>query len=947
MDKKLNDKYNPKDFEDRIYQEWEDKEYFKPSMDKTKPSYCIMMPPPNVTGKLHMGHALDDTIQDILIRFKRMQGYNTLWLPGSDHSAISTEMKVVEKLKNEGKTKQDLGREKFLEEAWDWTRLYGGTIQNQQKKLGCSCDWDRRRFTLDEGLSNAVLEQFVDLYNKGLIYKGTRMINYCPSCKTSISDAEVEYKEEATHLWYIRYKITGTEDKYITVATTRPETMLGDTAVAVSPTDERYADYVGKTCILPIMNKEIPIIADEFVEKEFGTGAVKITPAHDMNDYQSGLRHNLEIISVFDDDNKMGDLVPKYKGMDLLDARKAIVEDLKEIGALVKEEEYIHNVGKCERCKSTIEPKVSEQWFVAMKDLAKKAADSVRNGEVRFVPKKYEKQYFNWLDNIQDWCISRQLWWGHRIPAYYCDECGHINVAKTAPEKCEKCGSTHLHQDEDTLDTWFSSALWPFSTLGWPNTETEDYKNFYPTNVLVTGFDIITFWVSRMMSQGLELTGKAPFKDVLIHGMVRDSQGRKMSKTLGNGIDPTQIIDEYGADALRFAVISGTTMGNDIRYMPEKLEQASNFANKIWNAAKFIINSLADEQKVRAFHKELIQNTDNKLCNEKNNKVNPNVEMQDSEYNSDMLRIEDKWILNKFDKLVAEVTRNIENYDLGVALDKIYSFIWNEFCDWYIEMVKPRIYSDNQEEKVAVSDILNYVFGSSLKLLHPFMPFVTSEIYSKLICFGTEDLIVAKWPKVRDEFVFDKEEAAVEKIKELIVGIRNIRNTKNIHPSKKSELIIITPKYAKEILEAKEILLKLGFADKIEVYESKEEILHNEGNDENNKNGENDENNTNKEIKENRKSKEKLDNSMSMSIILSDIEAYIPLEGLIDIEEERNRLKAEVTRLEGEVARCEKMLSNPGFVNKAPEAKVNEEKEKLAKYKEMLESAKERLEKLK
>ena len=901
MDKKLNDKYNPKDFEDRIYQEWEDKKYFKPNMDKTKESYCIMMPPPNVTGKLHMGHALDDTIQDILIRFKRMQGYNTLWLPGSDHSAISTEMKVVEKLKNEGKTKQDLGREKFLEEAWDWTRLYGGTIQNQQKKLGCSCDWDRRRFTLDEGLSDAVLEQFVDLYNKGLIYKGTRMINYCPSCKTSISDAEVEYKEEATHLWYIRYKITGTEDKYITVATTRPETMLGDTAVAVSPTDERYADYVGKTCILPIMNKEIPIIADEFVEKEFGTGAVKITPAHDMNDYQSGLRHNLEIISVFDDDNKMGDLVPKYKGMDLLDARKAIVEDLKEIGALVKEEEYIHNVGKCERCKNTIEPKVSEQWFVAMKDLAKKAADSVRNGEVRFVPKKYEKQYFNWLDNIQDWCISRQLWWGHRIPAYYCDECGHINVAKTAPEKCEKCGSTHLHQDEDTLDTWFSSALWPFSTLGWPNTETEDYKTFYPTNVLVTGFDIITFWVSRMMSQGLELTGKAPFKDVLIHGMVRDSQGRKMSKTLGNGIDPTQIIDEYGADALRFAVISGTTMGNDIRYMPEKLEQASNFANKIWNAAKFIINSLADEQKVRDFCYEVYE--------------------KNKSYNSNMLRIEDKWILNKFDKLVADVTRNIENYDLGVALDKIYNFIWNEFCDWYIEMVKPRIYSDNEEEKVAVSDILNHVFGSSLKLLHPFMPFVTSEIYSKLICFGTEDLIVAKWPKVRDEFVFEKEEEAVEKIKELIVGIRNVRNTKNIHPSKKSELIIITPKYAKEILEAEEILLKLGFADKIEVYENKEALLNNEEN------------------------KEKLDNSMS--IILSDIEVYIPLKGLIDIEEERNRLKAEVTRLEGEVARGEKMLSNPGFVNKAPEAKVNEEKEKLAQYKEMLESAKERLEKLK
>ena len=903
--KKLNDKYNPKDFEDKIYEEWEQKGYFKPSMDKTKESYCIMMPPPNVTGKLHMGHALDDTIQDILIRFKRMQGYNTLWLPGSDHAAISTEMKVVEKLKKEGKTKQDLGREKFLEEAWDWTRLYGGTIQTQQKKLGCSCDWDRRRFTLDKGLSDAVLEQFVDLYNKGLIYKGTRMINYCPSCKTSISDAEVEYKEEQTHLWYIRYKITGTEDKYITVATTRPETMLGDTAVAVSPTDERYADYVGKTCILPIMNKEIPIIADEFVEKEFGTGAVKITPAHDMNDYQSGLRHNLEIISVFDDDNKMGDLVPKYKGMDLLEARKAIVEDLKAIGALIKEEEYVHNVGKCERCKNTIEPKVSEQWFVAMKDLAKKAADSVRNDEVRFIPKKYEKQYFNWLDNIQDWCISRQLWWGHRIPAYYCDECGHINVAKTAPEKCEKCGSTHLHQDEDTLDTWFSSALWPFSTLGWPNTDAEDYKTFYPTNVLVTGFDIITFWVSRMMSQGLELTGKAPFKDVLIHGMVRDSQGRKMSKTLGNGIDPIEIIDEYGADSLRFAVISGTTMGNDIRYMPEKLEQASNFANKIWNAAKFIINSLADEQKVRDFCYEVYE--------------------KNKAYNPDMLRIEDKWILNKFDKLVADVTRNLKNYDLGVALDKIYNFIWNEFCDWYIEMVKPRIYSDNEEEKVAVSDILNHVFGSSLKLLHPFMPFVTAEIYSKLICFGTEDIIVAKWPTIRKEFVFDKEEEAVEKIKEVIVGIRNLRNTKNIHPSKKSELIIITSKYAEEVKVAEDILMKLGFAEKIEVYESKEELEK-------------------RAQTESGAGREKLDNAMS--IILSDIEVYIPLKGLIDIEEEKNRLQSEVKRLEGEVARGEKMLSNPGFVNKAPEEKVNEEKEKLAKYKEMLDLAKERLEKL-
>ena len=896
MISKLNDKYNPKDFEEKLYEEWEQKGYFKPSMDKTKESFCIMMPPPNVTGKLHMGHALDDTIQDILIRFKRMEGYNTLWLPGADHSAISTEMKVVEKLKKEGKTKQELGREKFLEEAWDWTRLYGGTIERQQKKLGCSCDWDRKRFTLDKGLSDAVLEQFVDLYNKGLIYKGTRMINYCPSCKTSISDAEVEYKEEASHLWHIRYKITGEEDKYIIVATTRPETMLGDTAVAVHPDDERYKDLIGKTCILPIMNKEIPIIADEFVDKEFGTGCVKITPAHDMNDYQAGLKHNLEIINVFDDENKMSDLVPKYKGMELLEARKAIVEDLEKIGAIVKIEDYTHNVAKCERCKNTLEPKISEQWFVSMKELAKRAADSVRNDEARFIPKKYEKQYFNWLDNIQDWCISRQLWWGHRIPAYYCDACGHINVAKEAPEKCEKCGGTCLHQDEDTLDTWFSSALWPFSTLGWPNTETEDYKTFYPTSVLVTGFDIITFWVSRMMTQGLEFTGKAPFKDILIHGMVRDSQGRKMSKTLGNGIDPIEVIDEYGADSLRFAVISGTTMGNDIRYMPEKLEQASNFANKIWNAAKFIINSLADEDKVRDFCYEVF---------EKNKKYNP-----------DLLRIEDKWILNKFDKLVADVTRNLDNYDLGVALDKIYNFIWNEFCDWYIEMVKPRIYSDNEDEKVAVSDILNHVFGSSLKLLHPFMPFVTAQIYSKLICFGTKDLIVAKWPEIRDEYMFDGEEEAVERIKEIIVGIRNIRNTKNIHPNKKSELIIVTSKYKNEIKEVETILEKLGFANKVTVIEKLDEL--------------------GKEEQE-----KKLKNAMS--IILNDVEVYIPLEGLIDIEEERKRLEAEVIRLKGEVARGEKMLSNPGFVNKAPEAKVNEEKEKLANYKDMLKTAKERL----
>ncbi len=878
----MNEKFNPKDFEDKLYKEWEEKGYFKPSMDKSKESYCIMMPPPNVTGKLHMGHALDGTIQDILIRFKRMQGYNTLWLPGSDHASISTEMKVVEKLKNEGKTKQEIGREKFLEEAWEWTKLYGGTIQEQQKKLGCSCDWDRRRFTLDEGLSEAVLEQFVTLYDKGLIYKGTRMINYCPNCKTSISDAEVEYKEEASHLWHIRYKISGEEDRYIIVATTRPETMLGDTAVAVHPDDERYKDLVGKKCILPIMNKEIPIIADEFVEKEFGTGCVKITPAHDMNDYQAGIRHNLEIIEVFDENYKMGNLVPEYKGMDLLEARKKIVEKLKAIGALIKEEEYTHNVGKCERCKTTIEPKISEQWFVSMKDLAKKAADSVRNNEARFIPQKYEKQYFNWLDNIQDWCISRQLWWGHQIPAYYCEECGHINVAKKAPEKCEKCGNTKLHQDEDTLDTWFSSALWPFSTLGWPNTETEDYKTFYPSNVLVTGFDIITFWVSRMMSQGIEFTGKAPFKDILIHGMVRDSQGRKMSKTLGNGIDPIEIIDKYGADSLRFAVISGTTMGNDIRYMPEKLEQASNFANKIWNATKFITNNEIKEEDIIKFHTE--------IYDEENKK-----------YKNELLNLEDKWIINKLQTLIEEITNNIENYDLGVALDKVYNFIWNEFCDWYIEMVKPRLYSEDYNEKVKVCYVLDYVFGVSMKLLHPFMPFVTTEIYRNLVKYDNTDLMISKWPEAINKDEFKDEENFVETLKRIITEIRNTRAKMNVHPSKKADLIFVTEKYENEIKEAKEFLLKLGFGNDIIIQENKTGIKED-----------------------------------AISILEDGIELYIPFEGLVDMEQERKRLEEEKKRLKSEVARCEKMLSNPGFMNKAPQSKIEEEQAKLQKYKEML-----------
>ena len=867
----LENKYEPKKFEEELYKNWDEKGYFKPSMDENKEPYCIMMPPPNVTGKLHMGHALDGTIQDVLIRFKRMQGYDCLWLPGTDHSAISTEMKVVQKIKEEGKTKEELGRKKFLEEAWNWTHKYGGIIQKQQRKLGCSCDWERNRFTLDDGMNQAVLEQFIDLYRKGLIYKGKKMVNYCPSCKTSISDAEVEYKEETSHLWHIRYKIVG-EEGYVEVATTRPETMLGDTAVAVHPSDERYKSIVGKKCILPIMNKKIPIIADEFVEKEFGTGCVKITPAHDMNDYQAGLRHNLEVIEVFDENYKMGNLVPEYKGMDLLEARKKIVEKLKEIGALVKTEDYTHNVTKCERCKSTIEPKISIQWFVSMKDLAKRAADSVRDGKTKFVPKRYEKQYFNWLDNIQDWCISRQLWWGHRIPVYYCQECEHMNVAKVKPEKCEKCGSTNLKQDEDTLDTWFSSALWPFSTLGWPNKESEDFKRFYPTNVLVTGFDIITFWVSRMMTQGLEFTDVEPFKDVLIHGIIRDSQGRKMSKTLGNGIDPLEVIDEYGADSLRFSVLSGTTMGNDIKYMPEKLEQASNFSNKIWNAAKFVINASKEVK-------------DEDILN----------------YNLSDLKIEDKWILNKLNKLVSKVTINLENYDLGIALDSIYSFIRDEFCDWYIEMAKSRIYSEDYKEKIQVCYVLNYVLGIAMKLLHPFMPFITTKIYENIVKKDDEDLMVSIWPKVSKETQFEKEEELLEKLKEIIVDIRNIRAKMNIHPSKKADLIFVTEKYEKELSEAKGFMLKLGFGKNLIIQKNKENIKEN-----------------------------------AISILKDGIELYMPQEGIIDFEKEEKRKEEEKKKIEFEIQRAEKMLSNPGFVNKAPKEKVEQEKAKLEKYKEML-----------
>ena len=884
MEHKLNEKLNPKDFEEKIYKNWEEKGYFRPAEDKGQKTYCIMMPPPNVTGKLHMGHALDDTLQDILIRFKRMQGYRTLWLPGSDHAAISTEMKVVQKLKSEGKTKAQLGREKFLEAAWDWTKEYGGIIQTQQRKLGCSCDWERNRFTLDEGMSDAVLEQFTRLYEKGLIYKGKRMVNWCTSCNTSISDAEVEYKEEASHLWHIRYKITGTEDEYIEVATTRPETMLGDTAVAVHPNDERYTNLVGKTCILPIMNKEIPIIADDFVEKEFGTGCVKITPAHDMNDYQAGLRHNLEIIEVFDENFKMGNLVPEYAGMELKEARKKIVQKLEEIGALVRTEDYTHNIAKCERCKNTIEPKVSEQWFVSMKDLAKRAADSVRAGKTKFIPQRYEKQYFNWLDNIQDWCISRQLWWGHRIPAYYCEECGHINVSKTAPEKCTKCGSTHLHQDEDTLDTWFSSALWPFSTLGWPNTDSQDFKDFYPTQCLVTGFDIITFWISRMMTQGLELTDIEPFKDVFVHGIVRDNQGRKMSKTLGNGVDPLDVIEDYGTDSLRMSLIMGTTPGNDIRYSNDKVESASNFANKLWNASKFVLMQLEDIEKF--------------------------AEKDITELDFAKMIDVDKWIISKLNTVVKEITENIEKYDLGVAIQKIYDFIKNDFCDWYIEIVKPRLFNKEDSSRYTVQYILNYVLCTSLKLLHPFMPFITEEIYSKMYN-DDESIMITKWPEYNEKLNFEKEEEMTSEIMNIIVEIRNIRSKMNVHPSKKTKLIFVTKTAKQEIEQSATFLEKLGFANKIEVQETADNIPEN-----------------------------------AVAIISKNMEVHIPFEDLVDLEEEKKRLQDEKKRLEAEVARGEKMLSNPGFVAKAPESKINEEKAKLANYKELLENVEQKLTKM-
>lgn len=880
----LEGKFNPKDFEDEIYANWEKQGYFKPSNDKSKKPYTIVIPPPNITGKLHMGHALDETLQDILIRYKRMSGYNTLWVPGTDHASIATEAKIVAKLKEEGTTKEELGRDKFLERAWEWKKEYGGTITKQIKKLGSSCDWSRERFTLDDGLSKAVQTVFINLYNKGLIYKGEKMINWCPTCHTTISDSEVEYEQEPTHLWYIKYPIKGEDGKYLTVATTRPETMLGDTGVAVNPNDERYKEYIGKTVILPIVNREIPVIADEFVETEFGTGAVKLTPAHDVNDYQAGINHNLDMIKVFDENGIMNNIVPEFAGLDIYEARKRIVEKLQEIGALLKIEDYTHDVGKCYRCHKTIEPMISNQWFVKMEPLAKPAIEAVKNGETKFIPERFDKIYFNWLENIKDWCISRQLWWGHRIPAYYCDDCGEIMVQAEQPTKCTKCGGTHITQDPDTLDTWFSSALWPFSTLGWPE-ETEDFKYFYPTDTLVTGYDIIFFWVVRMMFSGIEHTGKVPFKNVLIHGIVRDSQGRKMSKSLGNGIDPLEIIEKYGTDALRLSLVMGITPGNDIRYMPEKLESASNFANKLWNAAKFVLMNI-----------------------DSSNMDNAEIDISKLEY-------EDKWILSKLNTLIKEITANIDNFDIGVYAQKIYDFTWNEFCDWYIEIVKTRLYDKNEsntESKITAQKVLNKVLCDILKLLHPIMPFITEKIYCQLYN-SDESIMIADWPKFDEKHDFKLEEAHIEEMKNLISQIRNIRTNMNVHPSKKSDLIFIAEDKEYEILlnSSESWIEKLGFASNILIDKDETNIPKH-----------------------------------AVSALANGIKVFIPFEELIDIEEERTKLQAEKERLEAEVDRSTKMLSNPGFVNKAPEAKVQEERDKMKKYQDMLADTISRLEQL-
>lgn len=885
MSKELAKTYDPQGIEERIYQNWLDKKYFHAEVDRTKKPFTIVIPPPNITGQLHMGHALDNTMQDILIRFKRMQGYNALWQPGTDHASIATEVKIIEKLKEEGIDKHELGREGFLKRAWEWKKEYGGRIINQLKKLGSSCDWDRERFTMDEGCNKAVTEVFCKMHEKGWIYKGSRIVNWCPVCNTSISDAEVEYQEQAGHFWHIKYPLieedgSVSKTEFLTFATTRPETMLGDTAVAVNPEDERYQALIGRKVLLPIINREIPIIADAYVDMEFGTGVVKITPAHDPNDFEVGRRHELPEINILNDDATINENGGKFAGLDRYEARKRIVEELDEMGLLVRIEDYSHNVGTHDRCKTTIEPMIKKQWFVKMDELIKPAVKAVKEGEIKLIPPRMEKTYFNWTDNIRDWCISRQLWWGHRIPAYYCDKCGETIVAKEMPSVCPKCGGTHFTQDPDTLDTWFSSALWPFSTLGWPE-QTEDLSYFYPTSVLVTGYDIIFFWVIRMIFSGYEQMGEKPFDTVLFHGLVRDSQGRKMSKSLGNGIDPLEIIKRYGADALRLTLITGNAPGNDMRFYYERVEASRNFANKVWNASRFIMMNMEGKE----------------------------LPKQQPEY----LEPVDKWILSKLNTLVKEATENMEHYELGIAVQKVYDFIWDEFCDWYIEMVKPRLYgSDNEESQKAALWTAKNVLLQALKLLHPYMPFITEEIFCNLQD-EEESIMISNWPVYREDWAFAKEEKEIETIKEAVRGVRGVRKESNVAPSRKAKVFVVSDKEEVRNIftEGRLFFASLAYASEVIVQADKAGIPED-----------------------------------AVSVLLAEAAVYIPFEELVDIKQEIERLEKEKKRLSGELARSNAMLSNEKFISKAPEAKIAEEKEKLEKYTQMMQQVENRLQQL-
>lgn len=881
MARELEKTYNPQEIEGRIYDKWLEKKYFHAEVDRSKKPFTIVMPPPNVTGQLHMGHALDNTMQDILIRYKRMQGYSALWQPGTDHAAIATEVKVIEKLKSEGIDKNEIGREEFLKHAWAWKEEYGGRIINQLKKMGSSADWDRERFTMDEGCSEAVQEVFIKLYEKGYIYKGSRIINWCPVCKTSISDAEVEHEDQAGHFWHINYPIAGEEGRFVEIATTRPETLLGDTAVAVNPEDERYKDIIGKMLKLPLTDREIPVIADEYVDKEFGTGCVKITPAHDPNDFEVGKRHHLEEINIMNDDATINELGGKYAGMDRYEARKAMVADLDALGLLVKVVDHEHNVGIHDRCKTTVEPLIKPQWFVRMKEMGEAALQVVDTEDLNFVPERFDKIYKHWLENIRDWCISRQLWWGHRIPAYYCQDCNEIIVSRRQPDVCPKCGGIHLSQDEDTLDTWFSSALWPFSTLGWPH-KTEELEYFYPTDVLVTGYDIIFFWVVRMVFSALEQTGKSPFKHVLIHGLVRDSQGRKMSKSLGNGIDPLEVIEKYGADALRLTLITGNAPGNDMRFYWERVEASRNFANKVWNASRFIMMNLEKAQVPEIMD----------LSN---------------------LTGADKWMLSKVNTLARDVTENMDKFELGIAVDKVYNFIWEEFCDWYIEMVKPRLWNDEDTTKEAALWTLKTVLIQALKLLHPYMPFITEEIFCNLQD-AEESIMVSQWPEYKETWNFEADEKAVDTIKAAVRGIRNVRAEMNVAPSKKATVYVVSEKAdVRSIFEdSKVFFAALAYASEVIVQADKQGIADD-----------------------------------AVSAVIHDATVYMPFSELVDVAKEMERLAKEQKKLTGEIKRCEGMLNNPNFVGKAPAAKIEEEKAKLEKYTNMLAQVTERLSQLK